>query len=154
MGRVLFSVNLPTDTEIIRQAAAYVSKDIANSDWSTSKDSSLAGFYLLFPTYVEEGFSYKKGDPFTYDGKYYRASQDITTSSAYKPGDPGTESLFYEIKIASNGVIIWQQPMGEFDSPDKGDERWYPDENGSIYVSLIDNNAWSPEDYPEGWQKI
>jgi len=26
--------------------------------------------------------------------------------------------------------------------------------NGSIYESLIDNNVWSPADYPAGWQQI
>ena len=71
-----------------------------------------------------------------------------------KPGDPGTESLFYEIKIASDGIIIWQQPRGEFDAPDKGDLRWYPDENGFIYESLIDDNAFSPEAYPAGWKQL
>lgn len=26
-------------------------------------------------------------------------------------------------------------------------------ENGSVYVSLINNNVYSPLDYPEGWEK-
>ena len=26
-------------------------------------------------------------------------------------------------------------------------------DNGQVYVSLIDNNVWSPDDYPQGWQK-
>ena len=25
--------------------------------------------------------------------------------------------------------------------------------NGATYISLIDNNVWSPEDYPTGWQE-
>ena len=26
--------------------------------------------------------------------------------------------------------------------------------NGEIYESIIDNNVWSPADYPQGWQKL
>ena len=27
-------------------------------------------------------------------------------------------------------------------------------ENGEVYRSAIDNNVWSPSDYPEGWEKV
>lgn len=26
--------------------------------------------------------------------------------------------------------------------------------NGSAYESLIDNNVWSPSEYPQGWKLI
>jgi hypothetical protein len=26
--------------------------------------------------------------------------------------------------------------------------------NGEHYESLIDNNTWSPADYPSGWNKV
>ena len=139
---------------MINGISKYIKTFFHQNSYSSLKDTSVVDFYKLFPDYIEENHEYKKGDPFTYNGKYYRASQDILTSSQWKPGDPGTESLFYEIKIASNGIIIWQQPRGEFDAPDKGDLRWYPDENGFIYESLIDDNAFSPEAYPSGWKQL
>ena len=44
----------------------------------------------------------------------------------------------------------WEQP----DSTNpymKGDKVRY---KGVVYVSVIDNNVWSPEDYPTGWQIV
>lgn len=142
-----------SDVELLNEFNAYLKVIFYQNDYSLLKDTSMASFYKLFPDYIEENHNYRKGDPFAYNGKYYRASQDFTSSSIHKPGDEGTESLFYEIKIASNGIIIWQQPNGEYNAPDKGDLRWYPDENGFIYESLIDDNAFSPEVYPEGWKR-
>lgn len=142
------------DSETFFELMMYIKNFFYDKSYDSTKDTFLINFRKLYPEYKEENFQYKKGDPFTYNGKYYRASQDILTSPQWKPGDPGTESLFYEIKIASNGIIIWQQPRGEFDAPDKGDLRLYPDENGFIYESLIDDNAFSPEAYPSGWRQL
>ena len=25
---------------------------------------------------------------------------------------------------------------------------------GKVYQSLIDNNVWSPSDYPQGWEEV
>ena len=27
-------------------------------------------------------------------------------------------------------------------------------EDGAVYRSLIDNNTWSPTEYPSGWEKV
>ena len=35
-----------------------------------------------------------------------------------------------------------------------GDRAHYPTMADPIYESLIDNNVWSPEEYPQGWQLI
>ena len=115
-------------------------------------DTTVSNIIEYIPRYIEDGHQYKKGDPFVYNGRYFRASQDITTSSIWHPGDVGTESLFYEIRIAPDGIIVWSQPFGEYNAPDKGDLRHYPDSNSPIYRSLIDNNAYSPEEYPAGWE--
>lgn len=47
--------------------------------------------------------------------------------------------------------------MAEWTQPDStngysiGDKVLY---NGVIYESLIDNNIWSPEAYPDGWAEV
>ena len=44
----------------------------------------------------------------------------------------------------------WVQPTA--DNPYMiGDKVMF---NGEIYESIIDNNVWSPVDYPQGWQKL
>ena len=35
-----------------------------------------------------------------------------------------------------------------------GDKVHYKTIDDPVYVSLIDNNVWSPEAYPAGWQQL
>ena len=43
------------------------------------------------------------------------------------------------------------QPTGAHDAYMIGDKVMY---NGKVYESLIDNNVWSPDTYPAGWELI
>lgn len=117
----------------------------------TIKDTAAASFSLYFPEW-KANQSYKKGEMLTYDGKKFRVSQDHDSQEQWKPGSEGMEALYYEIVIASDGIIVWKQPKGEYDSPDKGDKRHYPDAESPVYISKIDANAYSPDSYPDGWE--
>lgn len=44
----------------------------------------------------------------------------------------------------------WRQPTGAHDAYMKGDTMIYTD--GKSYKSTIDNNVWSPDVYPNGWE--
>lgn len=46
----------------------------------------------------------------------------------------------------------WKQPTGAHDAYMKGDTMIYTD--GKTYKSLIDNNVWSPDVYPNGWEIV
>lgn len=46
----------------------------------------------------------------------------------------------------------WRQPTGAHDAYMKGDTIIYTD--GKTYKSLIDNNVWSPDVYPNGWEEV
>lgn len=54
--------------------------------------------------------------------------------------EPGTEPTTYP---------DWVQPSGAHDAYHTGDIVNY---NGTLYISLIDGNVWSPDAYPQGWQ--
>lgn len=119
----------------------------------TAKDSALAPVMRYAPDYVPEGHAYEKGEVFkTEDGRCWRVSQDFTSQAQWVLGGAGLDALFYSITIAPDGVIVWAQPRGEFDAPDKGDERHYPDADGPVYVSLVNDNAYSPDAVPDNWQ--
>ena len=75
-------------------------------------DAGVASLVPLYPDWDPNGHEYYKGDPFIYENRYFRASQDITSSSVYKPGDPGTESLYYEFFIADDGIVIFHEVKG------------------------------------------
>lgn len=148
MGKILAS--FPNISQA--QLSTFASLVFPLITFETVSDTAVSNITGYIPRYIEDGHQYKKGDPFVYNGRYFRASQDITTSSVWHPGDVGTESLFYEIRIAPDGIIVWSQPFGEYNAPDKGDLRHYPDADSPIYRSLIDDNAYSPEVYPDGWE--
>lgn len=119
----------------------------------TVKDSAIAPVLKYAGEYVPEGHAYKKGEVFKYtDGTYWRVSQDFTTQAQWVPGTAGLDALFYQIKLAADGIIVWAQPRGEFDAPDAGDLRHYPDENGPVYRSLVNDNAYSPDVSPSNWE--
>lgn len=65
-----------------------------------------------------------------------------------------TPSLYARVLIPDENVIlVWEQP----DSTNAymtGDKVYFPTAEDDIYESLIDNNVWSPVDYPAGWSKI
>jgi len=53
---------------------------------------------------------------------------------------------------APAGVIPeWVQPTGAHDAYNTGDRVTF---EGSVYESTINDNVWSPEAYPQGWQLI
>lgn len=118
----------------------------------TVSDSRVAEIFTLLPEWTV-GKEYVKGECFSYSGKTFRASQATIAQEIYPPGSEGTLSLYYEIVIAPDGIIVWAQPRGDFDAPDKGDLRHFPDADGPVYRSLVDGNAYSPEAYPQNWEE-
>ncbi|HIX84938.1 MAG TPA: hypothetical protein H9979_10470 [Candidatus Megamonas gallistercoris] len=103
----------------------------------------------MFPAWDESDKQYKTGDRVQYNGVLYKVLQDHTSQSTWTPTD--APSLFAKVLTSTDGTPLeWQQP----DSTNpymKGDKVLY---NGKIYESIIDNNVWSPEAYPSGWQEI
>lgn len=91
-----------------------------------------------------EGESFAAKEPFTHEGRTYRASQAFTGQAQYEPGGAGLESLFYEIETAPDGVIVWKTPTGGHDAPGYGEKRHYPDADGPVYVSKRDGNTSVP----------
>ena len=88
------------------------------------------------------------GDEVTHLGVAYEVLQSHTLSACWVPGQV---PALYKVKPAP-GVEWpeWVQPTGAHDAYKAGDKVTF---EGEHYVSLIDNNVWSPKDYPQGWQK-
>lgn len=84
-----------------------------------------------------------------YGGKLYRCVQGHTSQSIYPPDI--IPALWTE--IAKPGEIpVWKQPTGAQDAYDKGAKVYYPDKDGAVYISTVDNNVWEPGVY--GWEAI
>lgn len=102
----------------------------------------------LFPHWSGNSKEYVKDDKVLYDGVLYKVLQNHTSQEGWTP--TSAPSLFAKVLTSEGGILDWEQP----DSTNpymKGDKVKF---NGKIYESVIDNNVWSPEAYPQGWKEV
>ena len=103
---------------------------------------------ILFPQW-KSGVSYTIDERVRYGGRIFKVLQSHTSQEDWTPSR--ASSLFAEILTDENNEPQeWVQPSST--NPYlTGDKVIYENQ---IYESLIDNNVWSPADYPQGWQLI
>ena len=83
-----------------------------------------------------------------YNGNLYRVVQAHTSQADWTPDI--TPALYTEVEEPGT-IPVWKQPTGAQDAYMTGDKVRYPDEQGDVYVSTVDNNVWEPGVY--GWEK-
>lgn len=128
--------------QIIVQAQAY--------DDSTSLDNK-----DLFPLW-EVDKNYQIGDKVQdFDANnmlvLYKCVQAHISQLTWRPKD--TPALFTKVAYP-NQILDFVQPTGAQDAYMIGDQVYFPAGSSTIYESTIDNNIWSPSDYPAGWTQI
>ena len=122
-----------------------VKRMLANSTESLSDEDAL-NVAALFPTWASKmGQAVNVGERYWYDGKLYKVIQAHTVQEDWTPDT--AVSLFVEVSIEE--WPEWVQPQGAQDAYMIGDKVTF---EGVHYVSLIDNNVWSPADLPSGWE--
>lgn len=101
----------------------------------------------LFPTWASKlGMQVNVGERLWYNEKLYKVIQAHTTQEDWTPDVvPG---LYTEVSILEWPDFV--QPTGVQDAYMTGDKVTF---EGTHYVSLIDNNTWSPAAYPQGWEE-
>lgn len=100
----------------------------------------------LFDEY-KIGHGYIKGDEFKWQGSIYRVVNDHTSQMDWKPDE--AVSLYVDI-LNKLTIEEFKQPTGSHDAYMIGDKVMW---QGEVFRSIIDNNVWSPTDYPQGWEK-
>ena len=112
-------------------------------------DEEAIASQVLFPNW-QSGKSYALNERVRYDGKLYKVLQAHTSQDDWTP-DVAASLFAYLLTDEEGGTIQeWVQPDST-NGYSAGDQVTY---NGAIYTSLIDNNVWSPADYPAGWQLV
>lgn len=102
-----------------------------------------------YPVWSGDSVEYKKDYRLTYNGTLYKVLQDHTSQASWTP--EAAPSLFAKVLTSDDGTPLpWEQP-GSTNPYMKGDKVLY---NGKVYESLIDNNVWAPDAYPQGWKQI
>ena len=108
---------------------------------------------LMFPKWQVRK-AYVVGDRVLYLGELYKVLQAHTSQDGWQPDV--APSLFAKNLIVKddNGE---QVDIPEWVQPDSTNPYMIGDRvmfNGKVYESLIDNNVWSPSDYPQGWEEV
>lgn len=119
-----------------------------------SEQENILEIATVFPKFAV-GKEYKAKEIFSYgengvgDPQLYQVLQQHTSASQWLPDSaPG---LYKKIGVTEQGYPEWVQPLGAADAYNKGD---IVSCEGVLYKSLIDGNVWSPESYPNGWEKV
>lgn len=113
-------------------------------------DSTAESVPELFPEWNPEGCDYEPGDRVRAGGVLYKVLQKHTSQSTWTPEE--SHSLFARVLSGQGGTEI-----GEWTQPDSTNPYMTGDSvifNGVAYESTIDNNIWSPADYPAGWRLV
>lgn len=103
----------------------------------------------------EVGKSYKTDEIFAFgengvgDPQLYRVEQDHVSQADWIPSE--NRALYTPIGLTDNGYPIWSRPTGAHDAYNTGDIVEF---EGTLYKSLIDGNAYSPTEYPQGWEVV
>ncbi len=92
-------------------------------------------------------YSYIKNDRFHYENKLYEVIQPHTSLENWKPNE--LPALYKEI-MPKQVIPNWVKPTGSHDAYKIGNKVIF---EGHVWVSKIDNNTWSPTEYPTGWNK-
>ncbi len=120
------------------EAKEYAEKAFALA--AALSDEQALNNIVLFPLWSEKSVSYAVGDRVRHNSRLYKVIQAHTSQADWYP--EAVPALFSVISIAE-----WQSGV----SYAKDAKMTY---QGKTYVSLIDNNVWSPTDYPAGWQEV
>lgn len=149
-SEVVSSVNAMIEKSRKSRVASFSVNRAAQIIASSFTDDQAIEVPDLYPEF-ELNHQYKKDDRFQYGQGLYKVNQDHTSQEQWIPGTEGTESLYTNLMLDDDGNYIWKQPTGAHDAYNTGDIVKY---NDTLYKSLIDGNVWSPDSYPQGWEKV
>ena len=108
---------------------------------------------LMFPKW-QAGKEYAVGDRVLCLGVLYKVLQAHTSQAGWEPDI--APSLFAKNLIVKDEEGE-QVDIPEWVQPDSTNPYMIGDKvkfKGKVYQSLIDNNVWSPTDYPQGWEEV
>ena len=108
---------------------------------------------LMFPKW-QVGKAYAVGERVLYLGVLYKVIQAHTSQAGWEPNI--APSLFAKNLIVKDEEGE-QVDIPEWVQPDSTNPYMIGDKvifGGKVYQSVIDNNVWSPTDYPQGWEEV
>lgn len=101
---------------------------------------------------------HKFNEYYNYEGILYKViSKNLDTNgvdqgfTSQADWTPDVAVSLYTPILPPGVIDDWKAPTGAEDTYQTGDKVVF---EGQIYECLIDNNSWSPIDYPQGWTLV
>lgn len=91
----------------------------------------------------QEGILYGIGDITTHSGKTWRS---LTAPNTWEPGVAAWRQV-----LKDGGPAAFKQPVSSVDAYQQGEQATF---KGETFRSRIPANVWSPEVYPDGWERV
>jgi hypothetical protein len=101
----------------------------------------------LFPRLCENGSLITAGTRINWNGTIKRAASDLWDTQENNPDN--APALWEDIQYR-DGYRIIPEIITTGTSFAKDELAWWGD---TLYKSIIDNNVWTPDAYPSGWEK-
>lgn len=126
-----------------RGRAKHLRKIIEQATTSLDDATALTAVEL-YPVWFPN-VAYEVGVRVQHGGTLYRCVQAHTSQEDWTPNV--THALWVVVSLDEWPEFV--QPTGAQDAYQTGDKVTY---NGKHYISLADNNVWSPDVYPTYWE--
>jgi len=142
--------NIENTTTEVADIKKVTRKLVSKSDISADEYKEIISIYDDWQT----GVAYSKGQVVKYKDELWEVIQGHSSQADWTPDS--VPALFKSVTApkTNDGVEIvpdFKQPTGGHDAYKKGDKVKF---EGKVYESVIDNNAYSPTDYPQGWKVV
>ena len=125
-----------------------------NDQVQTLSDEMALEVPSVFPKW-EVDVTYEVGFKLRHNDILFKVLQAHTSQEDWEPDK--TPSLFAQVIVGQVNPETGEQEILEWVQPDSTNPYMMGDKvsfNGVSYESVIDNNVWSPEAYPQGWKVI
>lgn len=102
----------------------------------------------LFPALTGEGYLVAAGTRINWKGVVMRAAVDLWDTAE---NNPDNAPELWEDILYVNGIRVIPEVITAGLAFGEGEQGWW---QGELYTSKINDNVWTPEAYPEGWEKV
>lgn len=142
--------NIENTTSEVADIKKVTRKLVSKSEISADEYKEIISIYDDW----QAGVAYSKGQVVKYKDELWEVIQNHSSQADWTPDS--VPALFKTVTApkTNDGVEIvpdFKQPTGGHDAYKKGDKVKF---EGKVYESVIDNNAYSPTDYPQGWKVV
>ena len=111
-------------------------------------DKTASGAAQMFPGMKLDGSLIAAGTRINWHGVVKRAAVDLWDTAEHTPD---AAPALWEDLMYRDGIRIIPEIITAGTAFAKGEQGWWGD---VLYVSLMDNNVWTPSAFPDGWEVV